>query len=148
MSPAGLPLDGLAVLNGRTFLGAGLAGDIAWFQFGPSRASISPAGQDRITGDYALHVSCSWEWESAPGVAIASDGSSLEAISKLGEGSPHLTSVVGVDSSTLILLFASGARLVLYLDPTSASEQARLLRPGLLGPHLVLYGGSHEWHEV
>jgi hypothetical protein len=133
----------------------GLVGLRAWgvahaaasptLQFGEPRPSTSPSDRERTTGEYALHIQCSW--------AIAVGGSRYESVQDPPSADDALRSTIARQLRVTCVDEGPSGRLqisleedaVLELDPAACGtdeEAWRLLRPGTDAPHLVRYGSS------
>ncbi len=52
--------DALNVLKDQALSSTGHAADLAWFQFGQRRTVKNYRSDDKVVGEYALHVQTSW----------------------------------------------------------------------------------------
>src|SRR5688572_4183110 len=84
MSSARLIKEALGCLTGLPMWGAGLAGDLAWFQFGSKVARRAQNGTEYFVGRHALHLSCRWGWRAKSGVVLADSESAASQLARLG----------------------------------------------------------------
>jgi hypothetical protein len=133
----------VSTLVGLRMWGLAHAGDMPTLQVGERKASTSPLGHDRTTGEYALHIQCSWaltfsgrRYESAHDFDAARN-----ALGSAIAREPRIADVQEDTRGNLRLEFDGDIVLELVSADCPADEEAwRLFRPGDHGPHLVRYG--------
>ena len=161
----------LAVLRGLPLWDCGRAASLLWLQFGNRVLSRSPLGVERETGEYALHVQCSWRFRGPEGIIVAvqdmycpKEGSDSDREDFLwdqpdatlcdermkqfvGEHCPAVVESVTADEVGGFQLFLSnGIVFEVFPDCSLPDEHWRLLRPASDESHLVFSGNALEEH--
>jgi hypothetical protein len=130
---------------------ASWAGDIAWFQFGKAVLRLDRHGNKREVGEYALHVSCTWQWRSNSGV-VRADHETAD-LRSLGELRARFREADLAESGLLTFHFDNGDTLAIEPDESDdksaeETEHWRFFQPGLQTPHVVASNLGVEWHEA
>jgi hypothetical protein len=138
-------------LIGLPMWAAGLAGSMAWFQFGARVALKDRKGAERIVGEHALHLSCDWRWATTSGFCRADEESPREAVNALGDSNSRVQSAEVGTAGDVTLVFGDGELLTFNHDSGDGDdddERWRLFQPGRLTPHFVASSASYAWHEA
>ena len=130
---------------------AGLAGDVAWFQFGAAVVRPDHNGEERVVGEYALHASTEWQWSAPSGFVKADNESASEVVKILTQDDPRVASVELYQTGQVNLQFADGDTLRIQVPDAAEGEAVeywRLFKPGTLAPHFVVSSDGSQWDEV
>jgi hypothetical protein len=148
------PLLGLAVWS------SGRALDLQWFAIGPRRTVTTAGGQEKIIGEYALHVQCAWRIVRGEKVVVAdidlyeprdenqpvdaAKGRTLldKSIAELfaGETRSFAISRVEVGAAGAVRIIMSDHALEIFPRRSGDAEHWRLFRGGTEDPHFVVTG--------
>ena len=136
----------LACLVDQPMWAAGLAGPIAWFQFGSRRVVPNPrTGGTKEVGEYALHVDCPWRWVEAWGDSRADHHAEHGGLAHLGHPPPICNGASATDRGAIELSFNDGSRLLVEPDLEEDTEEWwRLLQPSVDAPHFVVGSSGIE----
>lgn len=138
---------GLSVnsLVGLRMWGLAYASETPTLQIGERKASTSPLGRERITGDYALHIQCSWRVAVADTCqdSVADLGGARTLLASMIERQPRIIDVREDAQGTLRIQMESDMVLELISAGCATDEEAwRLFHPGDDLAHLVRYGSA------
>jgi hypothetical protein len=158
-------VEKLQVLIGLRLNAIGRAANMLWLDFGERRESTSSRGQQRVTGDWSLHVQCAWrlcaagrmltarsDFYCSPGGEVLEDWDTIGATAfdaaarSLGEllacEPCFVVSAETDDVDGIRLEFSGGRRLDVFPDGSVTGEHWRLFRPGMEERHFVVKSES------
>jgi hypothetical protein len=139
----------------------GRAANLLWVHFGELRESLSPRGQLRTVGEWALHIQCPWRIRQGTNVVVASGefcygsaGEALDDWDKPGKSKfdvtaatlenefsafpPSVTSIYIDEVGGFTIELTNDYRLDIFPDrSTSNTEHWRLFQPGIDHRHFV-----------
>jgi hypothetical protein len=153
--------DVLQPLMGLPLQCLGRAANMLWAPFGALRETVSPLGQKRETGEWALHIQCAWRFCQSGRIVVANgdfyhspSGDPLDdwdtfgksafdaTVARLGEdfsGSrPHVTMIRADDIGGFSLQLTGNYQLDVFPSDSFADrEHWRLFQPGAGHKHFV-----------
>jgi len=153
--------DALQPLMGLPLQCLGRAANMLWAHFGEMRETLSPLGQKRETGEWALHVQCPWRICQSGRIVVARgdfyyspSGDPLDdwdtfgksafdvTVAKLGGGftdsPPHVTMIRADDIGGFSLQLTGDYQLNVFpADSYIDREHWRIFRPGAQHKHFV-----------
>ncbi len=150
----------LKILRGLPLTNAGRAGGMAWLHFGKLSAVKSLNGSEKIIGEYALHIQCSWKLirvsagmftPSCDSTEIVANSYNLsrdaERIIDTIKGEISVLSVEADSKGNLKIIFTENYLLELLadgMDDSNEIEYWRFFIPNNPSPHFVVTNNGIE----
>ncbi|HTW32771.1 MAG TPA: hypothetical protein VMD76_13910 [Candidatus Sulfotelmatobacter sp.] len=161
--------NSMTALVGLPLWAVGRAADLAWFQFGSRRAVKGWKGEEKIVGEWALHVQCPWRITRAETIVTGrgdifctpeetneptpadfnwEKGNRFDRIAEqlFGDGS-HEFSVQCIelgDAGAIEIRLEHDYKLQVFPQDSESAEHWRLFRPYVDERHLVFSGRGFQ----